>query len=309
MKISQIFDKSYPPFLYLQLSNGNEYRIWANSSTDYGIILKAEYKYATSMKLGVAMLVSRIKKECDKQELKLIPQLAVVFQKLGVKADNARKKVLNWKTYDLWKEIENHKFLKSSNPGARAVEWYKKEVKVNPTLFFKANLLRQGFLYIFNYDTPKYKDILDFFDTQPLVISLGSVKTSLGFRDIGLNMHLLPPRIRRIVMYKVFELYRNLYKEQLFKKKQDIIMVKWKDLALPLFKYGIAFCIRMYIPELRKNVIEFPHEQWASAIYIPSKALSKITQVELEKKWREFVKEQNRKADGAKGLSESWIKS
>lgn len=311
MRVSQIYDKYYPPYMYVKLDSGMEFRIWARTSRDWSIVERSKFDgVSRSMKYAQKKVRDIIKNYCSQSEKKVVEtSLKKYFDRLQKSAERGRAKMLNWRTYDLYKEIENHEWVKKGNPAAKALEWYRKEIASDTSLHNKGQLLRQGFLYTFNYDTPKYESVLDYFDTQPLVISFGPVETSLGKRDIGINLHLYPPRIRRIIMYKVFEIYRNLYKDQLFAKNPKEIPVKWIDLKKPLEKYGIAFGIRMYISELRTNTIQFLYEHWASAIYLPSKRIAKKTQAELEALWAEFVKNQKKTNGPGKGLNESWRNS
>lgn len=311
MKVSQIYDKYYPPYMYVKLDSGMEFRVWVFSQRDWGIVERSKFSGTSkSMKYTQKKVRDIIKNYCSQSEKSVVEtSLKSFLDKLQKAAERGRSKMLNWRTYDLWKEIEKHPFLKNGNPAAKALEWYRKEISTDVSLHSKGKLLRQGFLYTFNYDTPKYESVLDFFDTQPLVISFGPVETSLGRRDIGINLHLFPPRIRRIIMYKIFEIYRNLYKDQLFSKNPSEIPVKWIDLKKPLEKYGIAFGVRMYIPNLRTNTIQFLYEHWASAIYLPSKRIAKKTQAELEALWAEFVKNQKKTNGPGKDLNESWKNS
>lgn len=310
MKVSQIFQKAYPPYVYIKFESGKEVRVWSHTSRNYSWVFRGDFKgISVSMKLGINQVINALKPLCSKNEQKLLPQLKNILQTLGKTGDRLRSKMLNWKTYDLWKMIETNPFLKSGNPDQKALEWYRKSIMNDTDYHFKAKLLRQGFLYTYNYDTPKYESVLDYFDTQPLMISFGPIETSLGRRDIGINLHLFPPRIRRIIMYKIFEMYRNHYKDQLFTKNQQVVNVTWKAIAKPLEKYGIAFGIRMYIPELRRNVIEFKYEDWKDAIFLPSKKLSKITQLELEDLWAKFVHNQKKNKGPGKDLNESWKNS
>lgn len=309
MKVSRIYAEYNPVYAYIKFNSGTQLKIWCMAKNNFGYSEKPYPRIMRSMKLGIVQLLNILKKYCDATELKSVTKLRKFLDRVHEEGIRTAGKVKNWRDYDLWKEIENSPFLKGGNPQAKALAWYRKDVMNNEVYFSKANLLQQGFLYTFNYDTPKYESVLDYFDTQPLVISFGPIDTSLGKRDIGINLHLLPPRIRRIVMYKIFEMYRNMYKEQLFSKDPKTVMVTWKAIATPLLKYGIAFAIRMYIPELRKNAIRFRYEDWAKAIYLPSKRLAKTTQEELERLWAKFVKEQQTKKTSAKNLNENWKNS
>lgn len=306
MKVTRIYDDYSPVYTYIKFNSGDTIMVWSYGANNFGWANKPYPRIRKSMKLGIMQLFNALKQFMDKTELKSKSKLEEFLRKLQKAGERAHGRVLNWREYDLWKEIENSPFLKGGNPNAKALEWYKKYVARNPEYFTKAALLQQGFLYTFNYDTPKYESVLDYFDTQPLVISFGPIDTSLGKRDIGINLHLLPPRIRRVVMYKIFEMYRNTYKDQLFAKDPKTVQVSWKAIATPLLKYGVAFAVRMYISDLRKNTIRFKYEDWAKAIYLPTKRLAKTTQEELEKLWAQFVRKQQLEKKPAGNLNENW---
>jgi hypothetical protein len=51
----------------------------------------------------------------------------------------------------------------------------------------------------------------------------------------------------------------------------------------------------MYVPSLQKNIIEFNQDDWDKAIWIPSRAYSKTNINDLERRWKEYVKQQGRK--------------
>ena len=73
--------------------------------------------------------------------------------------------------------------------------------------------MEAGNLFSFEYKSPKYAgtSVLPWFDKYPLVLSLGPVVTNLGVRNIGFNLHLLPAKIRIIVVCKIFDLYKKPY--------------------------------------------------------------------------------------------------
>lgn len=306
MKISRIYQQSHPPYIYLKLDSGKEYRIWAIHSRSYGIIERSKFTHHIDQRKSLRSLILFIESQSNKKEKtkSVITQLTSRLRELGEIAARLRKGVIHWRDYDLWKEINNHRWKKSGQPARLAFQWHQLQAKKDKTFQYKHKLLKQGFLYTYRYLTPKYADVLDFFDTEPLVISFGEIDTSLGKRDIGVNLHLLPRNLRAIVMYKIFELNRNYFKEQIFKRPQKPIPITWKQIKKPLEKYGIGFAIRMYIPELRKETVEFPFENWRDAIYIESREYKKKTIEQIEILWKKFVRESN-----LKGLNESWIRS
>ena len=190
--------------------------------------------------------------------------------------------------YDLWDEIQKHKWAKLPQPHIAAQEWFNEYAR-DPKVRYNNKMLNQGQLYIYNYDTPKYEDELDFFDSQPLAICLGSQNTKQGLRDVCVNLHMLPPAVRRFVMHEIYNMFKEYYEKNLYQNNQKAVEVSWKKIKAPLEQFGIDFAIRMYIPELRKETIEFKQEDWASAVYIKSKGYRKMSAREIEKRYREHM--------------------
>lgn len=204
---------------------------------------------------------------------------------IGRKLSHAKAQIV----YNFWKNMHDNEVAKSANPASTAVHWYKSYSK-DTDVQLKREFMKQAHLYIFDYPDPKYKDILKFFDTQPLVLCLGQT-TSVEYskNNIGINLHLLPPKVRRLVLFEVWRLYSTAFKKNLYTENTKEIQIPWEMLKKHLEKYGIGFAVRTYIPPRQKNVIEFRYEDWSKAIWIPSAGYSKITAPELEKEWRAFV--------------------
>lgn len=217
---------------------------------------------------------------------RLIKGVTNFFKKQGYTSD-----------YNLWDAMHKNEIGSIRNRNQRdreAVNWLKTFVRFQKDARVKAKLLEPSMLYMFNYDTPKYEDTLDYFDTQPLVLVMGQKKTSKGIREIGINMHLLPPQVRKAVLFKVFTLYKMEYRNALKSGRPSKFNLDWQKIHRFTKSLGVDFAVRMYIPELRKNVIQFPHIEWERAIWIPSKGYSKITPVELEKEWKKFIHKQKK---------------
>lgn len=202
-------------------------------------------------------------------------------------------------SYDFWEKINDNEIANSSNPAKTAVRWYRENYMRNPDRYVKRRMVKTGTLVIFDYDNPKYKDTaqLPWFDTQPLVLVLTPFITKdERIRVLGINLHLLPPKIRRLVLYQAFLMYKSAYTSQLFTDKDTTqVTIEWQRVKNVLEKYGAGFAIRMYIPSRMTNVIEFTQDDWAKAVWIPSKGYHKITASKLEHEWKEFVKKQGRK--------------
>lgn len=211
--------------------------------------------------------------------------------------------------YNLWDAIHNNEIGKlkgKKDRDRKAIQWVK-EFSKNKSAQIKGKMLEPSMLYMFNYDTPKYEDTLDFFDTQPLVLVMGVVKTKNGLREIGINMHLLPEQIRKLVLFKVYNVYKINYNNALRNGQDTNFRISWKQILGITKDLGSGFAVRMYIPELRKNVIKFPIDQWERAIWIPTKGYAKVTPQQLERKWREFINNAKKSASQRIASSDSHL--
>ena len=211
-------------------------------------------------------------------------------------SDNDSKNIekLNIKTgyYSLKTKISKNPWI-DKKPATKAIAWLFQTVFKNPAEFrYNKKLMYMGGLFQFEYKNPKYKgtNVLPWFDKYPLVLSLGPVVTNLGIRNIGFNLHLLPPKIRVVVLCSIFELYKRLYRYQIFLKVEKPIMIHYSEIIKKLDKYGIKFCVRMYIPERMNQIVRFPMKEWHKAIFIPSRGYDSIKANALIKEWKKFCR-------------------
>jgi hypothetical protein len=206
---------------------------------------------------------------------------------------------LNLGKYTLKSHISRSPWLKSGRPATKAIKWLYQEVFKNPDVYrHNRMLLNQGNLYMFEYKNPKYKDTLDFYDKFPLVLALGPVSTKLGIRNIGFNLHLLPIKIRVIVLCLVFDFFKRLYRYQIFHNRENRpVNINYGIITKKLERYGVKFCVRMYIPNRQRQIVKFGYKDWAKAIFIPSRGYSKITAPKLLKAWKDFNRKQGFKTN------------
>lgn len=204
-------------------------------------------------------------------------------------------------SYDFWEEMEKNEVAKAPNPYKAAVLWYQENYLNAPEKFVKRRALQPGTLVMFDYDTPKTEDKLEWWDRQPLVLVLQPFITKEDkIRITGINLHLLPPNIRRLVLYQAFLIYKSEYTAQLFTDKAALqVNIEWQVIKKQLDKFGAGFAFRMYIQNLMRNVVEFNQDDWKYAVYIPSRAYEKTNLTELEKLWREYIRTQKNKVKTA----------
>lgn len=200
---------------------------------------------------------------------------------------------LNVGKYSLRARIKNSSWVKSGRPASKAISWLFKDVFTNAPIYrYNRQLLYQGGLFAFKYFNPKYKgtDRLPWFDKYPLVLSLGPVVCKSGIRNIGFNLHLLPPKIRIITVCAVFEMYKKLYRYQIFfnNNNEKPVQIRYQEILKALDMYGIRFAVRMYIPQRMNQIIAFPYKDWSKAIFIPSQGYDSIRANKLIQEWQKY---------------------
>lgn len=208
----------------------------------------------------------------------------------GYESDIIESLNLRTGNYSLRTRILKNKWVGNS-PATKATKWLHREVFKDPSTYrYNKQLMYQSGLFIFEYKNPKFKDtsVLPWFDKHPLVISLGPISTNLGVRNMGFNLHLLPPRIRIIVICGIFEIYKKLFRYQIFYKRNTPIQINYKRIVKTLDKYGVRFAIRMYIPARMRQIVRFPLKDWHKAIFIPSRSYYGIRAAKLIQEWRTF---------------------
>lgn len=211
------------------------------------------------------------------------------FNKVISRARNFFKGFIAKSKFDMWKEIHDNDIANSSNPPKEARKWYIEYAKDGNNRI-KTPKMESCFVYTFHYDNPKHEDILDFFDTEPLVICLGGYLTKDNrWIEVGINLHHLPPRVRRTALYLVFNLYKTKYTKNIYNKKPRSFQINWQVIKKDLDDLGVGFAVRAYIPKLRERTVHIKMEEWGKVAWLPSKKYSKKSAAEIEELWRKYV--------------------
>ena len=150
--------------------------------------------------------------------------------------------------------------------------------------------LLPGQIVLFEYEEPKLKTELEYYDRYPLVIFLGITRTKDNvIREIGLNLHYFPPFARAQILnhtYEVFKPYFNKNFNEASSKPNTFI--SWERLKhIMSSNVRLAFGIKMYIPVLRGRSILVPTRLLPIAYYTEGK-FSQATLSQIFKFWRQF---------------------
>lgn len=150
--------------------------------------------------------------------------------------------------------------------------------------------LLPGQVVIFGYAEPKYKEELEYYDKTPMTIFIGITRTKDGnIREIGLNLHYYPPRIRAMILNTTYEVFKDHFKKCFNDPStKPYGFINWKSLKRILKRNAkVAFGIKMYIPTLRGNSYLLPTRLLPTACYTEGH-FSRATLMQIQKFWREF---------------------
>ncbi len=172
---------------------------------------------------------------------------------------NLYKKILKYK-----KESKGS-FEKDSN------EWFINTYKNkrDRNVVMSTERFTPGKIYVFNYFNPKTKDKLPWWDTNPVVLSLGYDRETQC--DLGINLNLMTRNFRVFLLNKVWNVYNSqiLYEiEGKFGFKEDakgqspLNNFSYEEAKRFLKQYGFTFAIRKYKQDRRTKPSIVSYENW-----------------------------------------------
>ena len=194
--------------------------------------------------------------------------------------------------FDMLKTIRSEKIYKSNIVRRdKTARKYLNENNINGG----RNVVSKVFLgqmLMFDYLTPKTLKDLEYYDAMPCTIFLGVRKTEEGPRVIGFNIHYYPPKMRYRIVNQLFILFKDAYKNAWDKPlKEDIQGFDYEDFLKNLQKAKLEFGIRMYVPNLMRNMKIVPFKNWSKAVFTEG-MFKKTTRMAIMGYWRQ-LKEKN----------------
>jgi len=144
----------------------------------------------------------------------------------------------------------------------------------NPTRMIRSNSQRLtdkpmiGRMYLFNYD-PKHKGKLPYYDRYPLVIPIGSGRTS-GFANsggsfIGLNLHYLPPGLRAKLMDALYSTATSKVIDENTRLKISYSILQQAS-RYRFFKP----CLKRYLAShVRSKFFYIEPKEWEMTLFLP----------------------------------------
>lgn len=211
------------------------------------------------------------------------------------------KKIVNKKPDNTFQLIKAIRGIKQKNNEGEA-SLYKANVKrrdasvrkyidENVSTKSKASIM-PGQLIMFNYFQPKTEEQLKYYDAMPCTIFFGTIKTKEGPRVIGFNIHYYPPKIRFMLMDRIFDIFKPMYLESWDTSlPEEISDFNYKMLIRQLQKAKLDFGIREYIPQLMHKITPIPPAQWQKAVFTEGR-FKKETREQILNHWKKLIPKQ-----------------
>jgi hypothetical protein len=181
-----------------------------------------------------------------------------------------------------------------------ALDWFNTVKKnVNEKVVSPYNTyLRPGKIFIFNYD-PKTKDILEFYDRNPIVLSLGLKETkSNGPLDLGINLNFLPFKIKLVVFDVIYKNYQlaitrdgNKYPNRALEQRG--LKISYEIIKTILKQYNILFALRSYYVDRRTNCYAVSYEHWPDVSLLDVKDIEGATLKQIYGKYYAMMRERD----------------
>lgn len=146
-----------------------------------------------------------------------------------------------------------------------------------------------GQLIMFNYFQPKTEEQLQYYDAMPCTIFFGEIHTKDGPRIIGFNLHYYPPRIRYMVIDRIFEIFKPFYLKSWNESlDHEISDFNYRMLMRQLQNAKLDFGIREYIPQLMHKITPIPPKHWQKVVFTEGR-FKKETREQILKYWKNKI--------------------
>jgi hypothetical protein len=180
---------------------------------------------------------------------------------------------------------ENLKWFKDSLEDKKSMEVYK--VPAN-------QYLKPGKIYRFYYNPITAKD-LPYYDVNPLVLSLGTVKFKGRKVDLCLNLNYFPYDVKVYIINTVYKAYKNILESHIRRfpldaKRQDYYLLSYDILKELLNSVNINFGIKNYIREYRYKTTTISYDNFYRLPFIEEYNFKKLGVKQVHSIYRKTFK-------------------
>lgn len=153
-----------------------------------------------------------------------------------------------------------------------------------------------GKIYTFEYD-PLHADDLDFYDTQPIMLSLGQKLNEDGsVLQLGINLNFIPFNLRKKLLDLVFQKCRGIILDNLGDLNRDVsnsqrpLPITYAAATLMLEGTGFEFAIRSYYRNRISKAKVVDYEDWFQVLLIDTERIIGDSIVNIYNYYNKFRK-------------------
>lgn len=163
------------------------------------------------------------------------------------------------------------------------------------------NEIKVGNIYTFEYKEPKYKDVLDFYNTRPniLLVKTWYCENTKNYLADGINLNFIPSDIRTVILDLVYKYFKKHYNKEGYKNKPKgvitnfggiytLLQVILKNLTVS----GFEFAYRRYIFDIINEMQHIHVPYWKDVALFESKEIVGAYSWEVFELYQNYIKKQ-----------------
>jgi len=154
----------------------------------------------------------------------------------------------------------------------------------NPKIVIQNNMLQYGQIYTYTYN-PKYKDVLAFYDKNPLVLIYNQYynKNTNNILYSGINLHFLPIEEKMILLDTYWHYFYKFNGTKLIKVLPVTYSEFFKFAFTRLRKINYKFALRTYIINRLNKATLINEDEWGKIIMAKPNFIEKLSIEEIYK--------------------------
>jgi len=173
---------------------------------------------------------------------------------------------------ELFKGLKQDTIRRNSS---RSVKWLTNKIaKLGDRS--KSDRPRAGDMFLYVYDA-KYKDTLEFWDANPLIIMLSSAKGGW----YGLNLHYLPPKLREVFLEELLKADRQTVTQRARDARRATILGRASKT-----KFFAPMIKRYLFSQTKSKFVRIPQEEWFNVAALPVANWQKASSLKVYKNSR-----------------------
>lgn len=162
------------------------------------------------------------------------------------------------------------------------------------------SLFTPGKIYTFEYSAKTYLDPLPYYDTKPMIISLGVNTSVKPLIELGININYLPNEIKKKFLQKLYKAYKTPISENIKgnksenAKNQKGLNINYSIIKDLIDYYYLGFAIKNYIPSRKGNIKVISYENWHHAILLDTASFIGASKTKVRFDYIKYIKNKSK---------------